>query len=937
MCYVVRLCNLPPEARPVDISDLFCPLNIPSGNIFIIGGPMGEAFVTFGTASEADRALSYDGCIVMQDVVQIWPSSVQEMRNAVCRVHSIDTRLYNAPNLHKMHINPSAKQRPTLIPTPPDVMLSPVVRKEGLLSNPYAVNGIANCLLPTPVVVNEPFPVADFDYSDFNAKQNNQQSSQVSRIRRALLPDPVPNVEQEVSIDVEDVPDLPVQTNGESDAPMEEISTFEFDAESLSAAVEKLIEEIRFSVPDKKEQKESLLRESNEEEFSQNGQISQLEEQSELEVAEVVEQVKEEKSEDCKFALLISNVPAEASLSDVRQQLAFLNPLSIKQLKGSETAALNVKPIMFMMVEGEAALLRTLLLQDQVIISGSSVNFKKVELQLAAETLGCSVEELFVDDSEALGEKISDLEVSVQLSSRELLLTGDNVDEIVQTIPEWLKAGRIEHENLFIEGGKSIRVTFRSVTDCEKAFKLSVSFFDSKQVSSSSKYIHFTMTPSLGEISDSESFDEEESLLRANFLCLHTVRSLAKEVLVAIVRALPCNRHCPKRMYSVKQKQETYFVIQFYNSSSCDIFFKRCHENFDFHKTPIWQCCRTEAMKLLRSGFRRVIFDSGPREDWWCKTRRRLTKIYAPHKSDFFLSDAIISKIGPVNRLIILRNLPGSCKLTRKIIRRIRQLPPVEDAVLFPIDDSQSRSSIVLLLKSTSDVETIWKLFHCRVLFKRTLLAFRSVFYNMGTDFGNPLRKFKLVFLGEQSVGKTSLITRFMYDSFDNTYQATIGIDFLSKTMYLEDRTVRLQLWDTAGQERFRSLIPSYIRDSTVAVVVYDITNANSFHQTSKWIDDVRTERGSDVIIMLVGNKTDLSDKRQVSSEEGERKAKELNVMFIETSAKAGLHVKQLFRRVAAALPGMDETPTRPTQDVVRISTQNDVKSQGLQDGGCWC
>ncbi|XP_070522563.1 ras-related protein Rab6 isoform X1 [Cardiocondyla obscurior] len=186
-------------------------------------------------------------------------------------------------------------------------------------------------------------------------------------------------------------------------------------------------------------------------------------------------------------------------------------------------------------------------------------------------------------------------------------------------------------------------------------------------------------------------------------------------------------------------------------------------------------------------------------------------------------------------------------------------------------------------------------------------------------DFGNPLRKFKLVFLGEQSVGKTSLITRFMYDSFDNTYQATIGIDFLSKTMYLEDRTVRLQLWDTAGQERFRSLIPSYIRDSTVAVVVYDITNANSFHQTSKWIDDVRTERGSDVIIMLVGNKTDLSDKRQVSTEEGERKAKELNVMFIETSAKAGYNVKQLFRRVAAALPGMDSTENKPPEDSILL------------------
>ncbi|CAK5103175.1 unnamed protein product [Meloidogyne enterolobii] len=118
----------------------------------------------------------------------------------------------------------------------------------------------------------------------------------------------------------------------------------------------------------------------------------------------------------------------------------------------------------------------------------------------------------------------------------------------------------------------------------------------------------------------------------------------------------------------------------------------------------------------------------------------------------------------------------------------------------------------------------------------------------MSSDFGNPLNKFKLLF------GKTSLITRFMYDSFDNTYQATIGIDFLSKTMYLE--------------ERFRSLIPSYIRDSTVAVVVYDITNANSFHQTSKWIDDVRTERGSDVIIMLVGNKTDLTEKRHTPLKE---------------------------------------------------------------------
>ncbi|XP_030294059.1 ras-related protein Rab-6A isoform X2 [Sparus aurata] len=203
-------------------------------------------------------------------------------------------------------------------------------------------------------------------------------------------------------------------------------------------------------------------------------------------------------------------------------------------------------------------------------------------------------------------------------------------------------------------------------------------------------------------------------------------------------------------------------------------------------------------------------------------------------------------------------------------------------------------------------------------------------------DFGNPLRKFKLVFLGEQSVGKTSLITRFMYDSFDNTYQATIGIDFLSKTMYLEDRTIRLQLWDTAGQERFRSLIPSYIRDSAAAVVVYDITNVNSFQQTTKWIDDVRTERGSDVIIMLVGNKTDLADKRQITTEEGEQRAKEMNVLFIETSAKTGYNVKQLFRRVAAALPGMDNTQDKSREDMIDIKLEKPPELPA-SEGGCSC
>lgn len=146
--------------------------------------------------------------------------------------------------------------------------------------------------------------------------------------------------------------------------------------------------------------------------------------------------------------------------------------------------------------------------------------------------------------------------------------------------------------------------------------------------------------------------------------------------------------------------------------------------------------------------------------------------------------------------------------------------------------------------------------------------------------------------------------------------------------MYLEDRTVRLQLWDTAGQERFRSLIPSYIRDSSVAVVVYDISNAKSFQNTRKWVDDVRGERGNDVIIVLVGNKTDLNDKREVTTAQGEEEAKKHNLMFIETSAKLGHNVKQLFRRIAQALPGMEG-------DVNRAESQSECWYINVVHGMC--
>jgi len=147
---------------------------------------------------------------------------------------------------------------------------------------------------------------------------------------------------------------------------------------------------------------------------------------------------------------------------------------------------------------------------------------------------------------------------------------------------------------------------------------------------------------------------------------------------------------------------------------------------------------------------------------------------------------------------------------------------------------------------------------------------------------------------------------------------------------------LRAQLWDTAGQERFRSLIPSYIRDSSVAIVVFDITNRQSFMSTSKWIDDVRSERGNDVIIVLVGNKADLSDKRQVTLEEATAKSTQLNVMFMETSAKAGHNVKSLFKKIAMSLPGMEKDGQGDGQNT-KIDVTTPASSEVPEASDCSC
>lgn len=157
------------------------------------------------------------------------------------------------------------------------------------------------------------------------------------------------------------------------------------------------------------------------------------------------------------------------------------------------------------------------------------------------------------------------------------------------------------------------------------------------------------------------------------------------------------------------------------------------------------------------------------------------------------------------------------------------------------------------------------------------------------------VQHYKIIFLGDQCVGKSSILNRFYQDRFEPEYQATIGLDFHSKNATINGSNVRLLLYDTAGQEKFKSLIPMYIRDANIIIVVYDITLKDSFTHTAHWVNETKDLKRDDAIFCLVGNKIDLEDKRNVTTKEGEDYAKEKGFLFMEVSAKSGSGIQELF------------------------------------------
>lgn len=162
---------------------------------------------------------------------------------------------------------------------------------------------------------------------------------------------------------------------------------------------------------------------------------------------------------------------------------------------------------------------------------------------------------------------------------------------------------------------------------------------------------------------------------------------------------------------------------------------------------------------------------------------------------------------------------------------------------------------------------------------------------------------FKIIIIGDSGVGKSSLTLRATKNQFQDYYNATVGFEFFSQNIKMDDTIIKLQMWDTCGQEIYRSLISSFYKNSSLAMIMYSIEDEESFRHLDYWIKEIKNNSNPNIKIILIGNKVDLEDKRTVSKEEEEKFAKENGIEEVyETSAKTGFNAKNIFCRAAQIL-----------------------------------
>ena len=158
---------------------------------------------------------------------------------------------------------------------------------------------------------------------------------------------------------------------------------------------------------------------------------------------------------------------------------------------------------------------------------------------------------------------------------------------------------------------------------------------------------------------------------------------------------------------------------------------------------------------------------------------------------------------------------------------------------------------------------------------------------------------YKILILGDSTVGKTCFLTRYADNTFQENQMATLGVDYKLKNVKMEDgNTVKLQIWDTAGQDRFHSLTRNYFKGAHGIILLYDITTQLSFDNVSKWIKQIKEDASEKVVIILVGNKIDLEHKRAIPTEEGEKIAEDFGLIFFECSAKTGKNINEAFNEL---------------------------------------
>ncbi|XP_047315005.1 ras-related protein RIC1 [Impatiens glandulifera] len=192
---------------------------------------------------------------------------------------------------------------------------------------------------------------------------------------------------------------------------------------------------------------------------------------------------------------------------------------------------------------------------------------------------------------------------------------------------------------------------------------------------------------------------------------------------------------------------------------------------------------------------------------------------------------------------------------------------------------------------------------------------------------------FKLLLIGDSGVGKSCLLLRFADDSYLDSYISTIGVDFKIRTVEHEGKSIKLQIWDTAGQERFRTITSSYYRGAHGIIVVYDVTEQESFNNVKQWLSEIDRYANENVNKLLVGNKCDLEENREVSYDAGKAFADELGIPFMETSAKDSTNVEQAFLAMSTSIK--NRMASQPATNNGKPPTVNMRGQPVAQSSGC--